>query len=41
MHFAHYNYVRIHKSLRTTPATAAGIERSLWTLTELVERTTK
>ena len=39
LHFVHYNYVRVHKSLRTTPAMAAGLERSLWTMQELVERT--
>jgi hypothetical protein len=30
LHFAHYNYVRVHKSLRTTTAMAAGIEKTLW-----------
>jgi hypothetical protein len=40
LHFAHYNFVRQHKSLRMTPAMAAGVEKSLWTLNELVERTT-
>jgi len=40
LHFAHYNFVRQHKSLRMTPAMAAGVEKSLWTVEELVERTT-
>ena len=40
LHFAHYNFVRTHKSLRMTPAMAAGVEKSLWSLTELVEKTT-
>jgi hypothetical protein len=39
LHFAHYNFVRMHKSLRTTPAMAAGVEGSLWSIQELVERT--
>jgi IS1 family transposase len=37
LHFAHYNMVRLHKSLRTTPAMAAGVSDRLWTLGELVE----
>jgi IS1 family transposase len=39
LHFAHYNFVRLHKSLRITPAMAAGVSDRLWTLTELVEQT--
>jgi IS1 family transposase len=41
LHFAHYNFVRLHKSLRTTPAMAAGVSDRLWTLEELVEQTSK
>jgi IS1 family transposase len=41
LHFAHYNMVRIHKSLRITPAMAAGVEDRLWTLQELVEETSR
>jgi hypothetical protein len=37
LHFAHYNMVRIHRSLRTTPAMVAGVETRLWSLQELVE----
>ena len=33
----HYNFVRRHQTLRTTPAQAAGIDRHLWSLEELVE----
>jgi hypothetical protein len=40
LHFAHYNFVRVHKSLRVTPAMAAGVSDTLWSLEELVERTT-
>jgi IS1 family transposase len=39
LHFAHYNFVRLHKTLRTTPAMAAGISDRLWSLEELVEQT--
>ncbi len=39
LHFAHYNFVRMHKTLRMTPAMAAGVSDRLWSLEELVERT--
>ena len=38
LHFAHYNFVRVHSSLRVTPAMAAGVSQSLWSMEELVER---
>lgn len=41
LHFAHYNFVRVHKTLRVTPAMAAGVTDRLWSLEELVEQTTK
>jgi IS1 family transposase len=31
-----YNFVRIHKTLRVTPAMAAGIERRLWSMEDVV-----
>jgi IS1 family transposase len=37
LHFAHYNFVRIHKTLRVTPAMAAGLTDRLWSMEELVE----
>jgi hypothetical protein len=36
LHFAHYNFVRVHGSLRMTPAIAAGIADHVWALEELV-----
>jgi len=36
LHFAHYNFVRIHKTLRCTPAMAAGVTDHLWSLSELM-----
>jgi len=36
LHFAHYNFCRIHGSLRITPAMAAGITDHVWTLEELI-----
>ena len=41
LHFAHYNFVRLHKSLRVTPAMAAGVSDKLWTLEELLEQTSR
>jgi IS1 family transposase len=37
LHFAHYNFVRPHSTLRMTPAMAAGVTPSLWTLRDLME----
>ncbi len=31
-----YNFVRIHKSLRVTPAMAAGITDRLWSMEDMV-----
>ena len=36
LHFAWYNFCRIHSSLRTTPAMAAGISSSVWEVASLV-----
>lgn len=36
LHFAHYNFVRIHGSLKVTPAMAAGIADRVWALEHLV-----
>ena len=41
LHFAHYNFVRLHRTLRTTPAMAANVSSRLWSLEELVDRTSK
>ena len=38
LNFAYYNFVKTHGALRMTPAMAAGIEKSYWTVAELVER---
>jgi IS1 family transposase len=37
LHFAYYNLVRTHGTLKMTPAMAAGVERSFWTVADLVE----
>lgn len=38
LYFAFYNFVRMHKSLRMTPAMAAGITNRLWSMEEIVAR---
>jgi hypothetical protein len=38
LHFAHYILVRVHKTLRMTPAMAHGIVDHIWTVGELLER---
>lgn len=36
LHFAYYNFVRIHKTLKVTPAMAAGVTDRLWEMSDLV-----
>lgn len=35
LHFMFYNFVRIHKTLRVTPAMAAGLTKKLWEIEDL------
>ena len=37
LHFAYYNFCRIHGSLRMTPAMAAGITGHAWSIQEILE----
>jgi IS1 family transposase len=37
LHFAYYNFVKRHNTLRMTPAMAAGIERNFWSVGDLIE----
>ena len=37
LHFAHYNFVRRHQTLRVSPAMAAGVESTLWSLDDLLD----
>jgi hypothetical protein len=39
LYFGYYNLVKIHSTLRTTPAMAAGVVKELWTVADLVEKT--
>lgn len=36
LHFAYYNFVRVHKTLRVSPAMAAGVTDKLWDMSDLV-----
>jgi IS1 family transposase len=36
LHFAHYNFCRLHKTLKTTPAVAHGLENHVWSIEELL-----
>jgi hypothetical protein len=33
----YYNFVRIHKTLRVTPAIAAGVTDNLWDVSDIVK----
>ena len=36
LHYMHYNFCRIHKTLRVTPAMAAGVTDKLWAIADIV-----
>ena len=36
LHFMHYNFVRIHKTLKSTPAMRAGVTDHKWSIEEMV-----
>jgi len=38
LNFAYYNFCKLHGAVRCTPAMAAGVEKSQWSVAELVER---
>ena len=37
LYFMHYNFVRLHKTLRVTPAMAAGVTDRLWELEDVLD----
>jgi len=39
LHFAYYNFCKSHRSVRMTPAMAAGITNNFWSVADLVEKT--
>ena len=36
LHYMYYNFVRIHSSLRVTPAMAAGVTDKLWSIEDMI-----
>src|SRR5438477_2902059 len=36
LHFAYYNFCRIHQTLRVTPAMEAGITDHIWSIAEIL-----
>lgn len=36
LHFMHYNFCRVHKTIGTTPAVAAGVVFKRWNIDDLV-----
>lgn len=38
LHFVYYNFIKTHLAIKMTPAMAAGVEKTFWTVPELVER---
>ena len=39
LHFMHYNFARLHKTLRVTPAMEAGVADHVWSLEEIAQLT--
>ncbi len=37
LHFMYYNFVRIHKTLRVTPAMESGLTKKLWSIEDLAK----
>lgn len=37
LHFMHYNFARIHKTLRVTPAMEAGVSDRVWKLEQIAD----
>lgn len=36
LHFMHYNFCRVHQTLRVTPAMEAGVADHVWTIEEVM-----
>jgi hypothetical protein len=41
LHYMHYNFCRIHKSLRITPAMAARVTDHVWEIGEIISLISK
>lgn len=40
LHYMHYNFCRVHQSLRVTPAMEAGVTDHVWSLEEMIQTVT-
>lgn len=38
LYFVHYNFCRIHKSLKVSPAMAAGVSETLWSMDDVIAK---
>ena len=38
IHFMHYNFCRIHQTLRVTPAMQANVTDHVWTIAEMLDK---
>lgn len=38
LYFMHYNFIRMHKTLRMSPAMAAGVVDRLWSMEDVIAR---
>lgn len=36
LHFVHYNFCRIHQTLRVTPAMEAGLTNRVWSIEDVI-----
>jgi hypothetical protein len=36
LHYMNYNFAKVHKTLRVTPAMAAGLADHVWSLEEII-----
>ena len=36
LHYMHYNFARVHQTLRVTPAMQAGLSNHIWSIEEIV-----
>jgi hypothetical protein len=37
LHYMHYNFCRVHQTLRVTPAMEAGVTDHVWDIAEVVQ----
>ena len=38
LYFMFHNFIRVHKTPRVSPAMAAGVSETLWTMQDIAER---